>query len=613
MNKMLGGEKRHNRLIYGFLSLVLMTYFAFGINHINKFLTADEHYWIYERIPQYWDATASGNFKKTYINDKPGVSIALVSGFGYFSNYSEMRAGIEQNKDIKSLDPHKDDNLRDNLMALRLPLLIFNGAFMILFFWLIKRLTENDWIALMSVIFAACSPILIGISQIINPDALLWSLSTGAIFSYLNLLKSEEKKFIALTAVLTGMAILTKYVANILFLFYIFLLAYYLMTAFGNKLQPGLAKKYALKQLAYYGIIIMGSLATATILMPAVFVKITYLQKLTLDFSGLQKTLWLIGAGIIFILTDAFLKNRLTIFFQKYILRKDIVFRIISLILFLVFACLLFGRNVNPDWNMFQNIPFDIKNLSDIKDAYYPNIANLLLLEFSPLVFSLTPITLILILALWLSMLYKKNDHAFPVFSLSFFILLYYFGSIFSDTLATIRYSVMLYPLIAFLAGVSFWEISRKIKDFPYKNVVLVFGALIISIASLWMIKPYYFNYTNALLPKNQIITDSWGYGGYEAAEFINSQPDAKNLTVWSDFYGVCEFIQGKCLTKYSINRENTKIDYYVLTRRGKIRLKGNRDGAGAKQYYSLENADWELFIDGRPDNYIKIFKATNQ
>jgi hypothetical protein len=601
-----------NRSTYVFLAILVVSYFAFALQHLTKFLTADEHYWIYERIPQYWDALFLGELKKTYINDKPGVSIALVSGFGYFANYQEMRDGVEQNKYIKSLDPHSDDNLQDNFLALRLPLVIFNGLFLIVFFWLIKKITENDWIALWGVLFAALSPILIGISQIINPDALLWSFSTGAILSYLNLLKSSERKFLALTAVFVGMAILTKYVSNILFPLLAFLLIYYFLIEYGQKIKVENAKEYVLRQLAYYGIVVAGALVTVSVFMPAVFVKISYLKKLTLDFSGLQKTSWLIILAIIFLLADMFWKNRLTFFFQKFILRKDVVVKFVYLMLIFIFAGLLLGRYFNPEWSLFQNVSFDTKNLSDIKDLNQYNFIHLALLEFSPLVFSLTPIVVLLVLTLWIKRLFGKGEQEFLTFSLSVFLLLYYFGSIFSDTLATIRYSIILYPLLAILAGISLWEISLYFKQKYEIKIMFTVAVFACSFVSLYLIKPFYFNYTSALLPKNQTITDSWGYGGYEAVQYLNAMPGSENMMIWSDFFGVCEFFQGKCLTAYNVNSETTKIDYYVLTRRGKIRYKGNRDGAGAKKYYEAANPVWELYIDDRPDNYIKIYKSIN-
>ena len=63
------------------------------------------------------------------------------------------------------------------------------------------------------------------------------------------------------------------------------------------------------------------------------------------------------------------------------------------------------------------------------------------------------------------------------------------------------------------------------------------------SVKEIKGIYPFYFNYTNELLPKNDIITTAWGYGGYEAAKFINNlSDDPKSTIVWTDYGGVCSF-----------------------------------------------------------------------
>ncbi|MEP7162262.1 MAG: hypothetical protein ABI747_00650, partial [Candidatus Moraniibacteriota bacterium] len=123
-------------------------------------------------------------------------------------------------------------------------------------------------------------------------------------------------------------------------------------------------------------------------------------------------------------------------------------------------------------------------------------------------------------------------------------------------------------------------------------------------------------NYMNGFLPKKMLLTDSWGYGGYEAAQYLNALPDAKNLTVWSDYYGVCEFLVGKCLTAYSFDGSKIKPDYYVLTRRGRIRYMSRYDrweeksGLIAYQYYDRPDPDWAVIIDGRPGNFVKVVKV---
>jgi len=209
------------------LALSVCLFYAFGAYHLGKFKTADEYYWIQERVPQYWDALSSQNLKKTLINDKPGISVALVSGAGLLFEEAPIRYLTKVDDDLKTYAVEKSERVN---LAFRLPILIFNGFFLIFFFWIIRRTTENRWIALWSVILMSLSPILIGISQIINPDSLLWAFSTAAIFSYFALLKTGEKKFIFLTSLFAGFSVLSKYTADILFpFFFLFMLIFYLI------------------------------------------------------------------------------------------------------------------------------------------------------------------------------------------------------------------------------------------------------------------------------------------------------------------------------------------------------------------------------------------------
>ena len=88
----------------------------------------------------------------------------------------------------------------------------------------------------------------------------------------------------------------------------------------------------------------------------------------------------------------------------------------------------------------------------------------------------------------------------------------------------------------------------KRISAVPKSWLFGVFVAL--NVISILMISPFYFSYTNNLLPKTYIINGAWGYGGYEAAQYLNNLPDAKNITVWVDVYGVCEFFVGKCIVR---------------------------------------------------------------
>lgn len=173
----------------------------------------------------------------------------------------------------------------------------------------------------------------------------------------------------------------------------------------------------------------------------------------------------------------------------------------------------------------------------------------------------------------------------------------------------------MLYPIAAILASLGIWQLVHFIKNKSSKKY-LTLTVFLISLIELYLVAPFYLNYTNLLLPKKYTISNSWGFGGYEAAQFINSQPNAENLIVWSDYYGVCPFIKGKCITQYKFNSSLYKIDYFVITHRGKERMtNSNVSWMGTKTNQLNKNnpqwkLEWELDINGRPKNFVKVFKS---
>ena len=79
-------KKDWSILLLLFIIFPLVAYLWLGFQNLTKFETADEHLWInnpYEgRIHQYWDAMSQKDWSQTRINDKPGVSLAYISGLG---------------------------------------------------------------------------------------------------------------------------------------------------------------------------------------------------------------------------------------------------------------------------------------------------------------------------------------------------------------------------------------------------------------------------------------------------------------------------------------------------------------------------------------------------
>lgn len=600
------------------LSGILAAYFFFGLFHIGQFITADEHYWIYERIPAYFDAIDDGKWKKTLISDKPGVTLALVSGPALlFFDDPESHCTEGQDKIIRC-DITRSESL---LFAFRFPLLLANIFLLLVSFFLLRAAFRNEWIALLTMLFTATAPILVGISQISNPDALLWSLGFAAIASYLAWLRTNRFRFFLSTALFFGFALLAKYAVLVLLPFFLlFSLVFFLFEKNGDASFQPTFRKHLLFLLALPVI----ACALFALFLPAVIVNPDgFLKTLSENFPKFNpKTL---GIGLSFFalpFLDAFLfRSRIFLSIKRLWTKKPYA-GIRPFPLVFLFTALVSARYAFPQWDIFSAIPFDMKDLSNAR--YYTesplNIWEKIFLETNPFLFSLAPLPLFGMLAAWILATFR-NDFRFlfetTVLSLSLFYFLLVL--IVGNTLGTPRYLVLLFPLASLIAAIGYLNLFHILKErffsFRFARELTFLLFFIGSLVPLFFAAPFFLNYSNFLLPKHALISDAWGSGGYEAAQYLNALPNAERLTVWSDYYGVCEFFVGRCLTAYTFDREIVKPDYYILTRRGEMRYMSRFErwerlsGLQAHLFYDRTDPDWSFPLHGNPNNSIRIFK----
>ncbi|MEI7426120.1 MAG: phospholipid carrier-dependent glycosyltransferase [Candidatus Moraniibacteriota bacterium] len=594
--------------------LALTCYFSFGLYHLTKFDTADEHYWIdQDRISQYWNALGKGDWKKTRINDKPGITLAYVSGIGLLFDKNHSAQINERGEVFTSYDNLEFQRIN---FYYRFPLLIFNGLFSLFFFWVIKKLTENVWIGLWSATLILLSPILLGVSQIVNPDSLSWLFCSATILSFLLFIKNASKKVLALTTLFLGLALATKYIALILvyFLFFIFIAYILYYYKFNEEEKSEFSKKIQKIATAYLAIIFGGFFVFA-LLMPAVFVKSKYLFKDIINFSHTGFLFWgMICFNIAIILDGYFWKSRITLFCLKYLNHfKRIIFKSIIVIVSGVslFAFVSWATGIN--FFNLEAVPFDSRQ-SDffISLAFWKK----LILQSRPLVFSLTPLVLFGLFFIWLKVIFQKTKHDFLVFMLSAFILIYWLAVTMQNLLVNIRYGIILQPLVIFMAVLGIWEFLQYKIFLKINKIIFSLIILLSSIISLWSVQPFYFNYANIFLPRHNLITGAWGYGGYEAGQAITALAGGKEIIVIADYPGICPFITGQCVDISNDNKEkvvdvlNQKRDdvYFVLTRRGQVRW--NYIG----QFIAVMKKPplWELNIDNRPGNFVRVYKQEN-
>ncbi|MFC1756488.1 glycosyltransferase family 39 protein, partial [Patescibacteria group bacterium] len=552
---------KEKKIVQLLLVISVMAFFSFGFYHLTKFETVDEHFWKYERVGKYWEGwklgLTEGKWRKTHINDKPGITTAIISGIGLLFEPNPESHRIRDDKITEGqLYTVYDEGRTEKInLALRLPLLLFNSFFLLFFFWTIKKITGNSWLSAMTVMFMAFTPVLVGISQIINPDTLLWTFAAGAIFSYFALLKFGTRNFLILTTLLTGLSLLSKYTANVLFPLYIIIFLSNLFIDYSSLIKTVGVKKYILDNLKHFAVIAIGAVTIFSLLMPSVFERSKHLFEGTVGSPVLESIYPFLLIFLALLLADALiLKSKIISIISKFLNEyKQVVLSITSMVLIFFFVFVI----INP-WTSNPIIPLD--NVKEDafyeKDLLFPMLAEYnpflklvtkLAIEMQPFIFSLTPLVIFSILFLWCKIIFKKIEKfELPVFIITLFTLIYFAGTLYSGVLANPRYSIILYPLYAFLAAIGIYELvnTSTIRKFLPKKREILISIFIIhaGVFSLWNTKPFYLTYENFLLPKEYVLTDAWGYGSYEAAQHLNSKPNASDLVIWSDRSAICQF-----------------------------------------------------------------------
>jgi hypothetical protein len=605
------------------LILSMSLFFVFGWQHLSQFVTADERYWVYERIPQYWNAMLNGQWRKTLINDKPGVSLALITGPGFFAHpQAKAEHVIAAADDTAAFETSLTQEI---YRSFRLPILAFNALFLWVLFRILGKTTGNAWVALWATSGIALSPVLIGISQIVNPDALLWSFFAAALFAFLALLFRPSRTLSTVSGITLGLAILSKYTAVILYPFFFLLIPAYQMFPRGASADDDTDASACVKRhLRQYLTVCALSLVTIVALLPEMLLKPRYFAQFLTGFSSSLSFAYVGIAALLFCaaLLLSF-HHRLATLFLHRLKRAGIrAYPLLSRTLFAAtfgfFIIILIGERFFPDWGLFRDVPFDIKETRYLdRLPYIPNFWETVAFNLHTLVFSLPPITLALALVVWLrhAVAPGRNALSFVALAATGMIAVFPIVNVFAGVVTSVRYNIVLYPLVSLVAGIGLWElVERRIRT---PRARLAFSLLFIGTLSVSteLARPFYFTYTNDLLPKNRIISDAWGQGGYEAAQYINAQPNAESLVVWADYYGVCEFIRGICITDNHYSGPY-RPDYYVLTRRGKIRYQPEHvrwrsvTAIEPYKYYPLADPIWHLHIDQRPQSFIRVYRA---
>ncbi len=587
---------------------VLIANFSFGFPRLSRYSSVDEPYWTYARISKFWNAIAAHKWKSTNINDKPGITVVLLSGFGLTKINPMQYKSLRQ--EPKTAGQLNDINYINFIF--RLPIFLFDLAMLLVFYFLLKKLF-NRTIALFSLIFIGLSPILLGISLIINPDALLWTFLPLSMIGYFVFQKENNRKYLILSGIFLGLALLTKYVSNILYVFF-FTLPFF--DYIFREEKPGLSR-FLRKSGMDYLILVITSMITFFILFPATWKKPSMVLKGTFLSKVFQTTWPIFAAIIVLIAIDIYLleSKNARLILDKISRYKKIILRVVFGLFLLAIAIAMINTYAGMKIYNFESIIASPKGSSGLFDPYV--FSGKILADFFGLIFGVSPLILLFAVYAMLIPFRKKikADTAMAVvFYFLLFIALYYIGSTVNSVVATVRYQIALYPLFLIVAAIG---LEKIVSDFKLKKIMpeITFSVLLMAILifSLFQIKPFYFAYASSILPSNYTLNlKDMGDGSYEAADYLNSLPNAQNMTIWSDKGAVCAEFRGNCVIGFKTAYfQGNKFSYFVTSTGRKSRtsklyhhLKNIIDFPKA---YSTNQFAKEILIGNQINNVIKI------
>jgi 4-amino-4-deoxy-L-arabinose transferase-like glycosyltransferase len=592
-------------------------FFSFGFHHLTKYAAVDEPLWLDGRIHRYWKNIGEHDWRGTNISDKPGITVALVTGPGTLFKSSKEFKTVHYQGEVLNL---KND-VESYYFAFRFPELLFITLMLPLFYFFLERLIGRRS-ALMGFAFLATSPILVGMAKIINPDSLLWLFTPLSLISYLVFRKRGSFRYLIFSGIFLGLALLTKYVANILFVFYLGLI--FLEYLFDQRAAVLAFADHLKRSLKHLAILTFTALTTFYALFPAVWVKPEKLLKGTVLSQAFEKVAPVFAVIALVIFLDQWLnRSRITSGIAALFTKWKQAIAISVAVSFL--AAALF--TVFDVWAGMR--PYDFMDLlaSPKTIATRSDFIGVFLTNFYPFLFGIVPLSFLLLFATPFFFLKKNFAESIALrtaFYLIVFILLYYLGATVNGVASIVRYQIILFPMAAIISGIALEHILVALrKRFSVQEMptpVFAASAVVFIGAVSLFFTPYPLSYASTMLPASyHTDVKDMGAGSYEAAMWLNSRPGAENMLIWTDKDGVCKFFVGRCKRGLDYQKlRNDGLDYIVTSagresRTGKMMagdIMSQKLGLiRFDQYYNRTDTAHEIDINSRKSHFVKIFK----
>lgn len=607
-------DRKHRPELF-LVTMLTLAFFFFGLHDLTRFAAVDEPLWLDGRIGKFWKHLSEQAMDKTLVSDKPGITVTLLTGPGLLvaepKNYRDTRYEFEAK--------HPGTTIEDLYLAFRLPLLIAITLLLPFFYILLVPLVGTS-AALFGYSAITLSPILIGMSKIVNPDSLLFVFAPLSLLAYLVFLEKRVWRYLFFSGVFLGLALLTKYVANILIV-YFFALSF--LYPLWKRDEP-----LSLNFLFQVFLLWLGTgLATLYLFVPAFWIDPSLLLSSTLLSQAFEKVAFLFITLIFLAFVDqVFLQGRRSTALLEALKRKsELIGKLLLGTSALIFGFVLLNGLLGMPWIDFGEV------LASPKNSKLHGLVFVYLSNFYPLVFGSVPLVLLgmgtLLWRSWRTMGRMQSSLERLTLAILFFILLYSLGSTINGVALINRYQIMLYPLFALLGGIGLSlllaPLIAKIKLSPLSPALNHLSVVIVSLALALspLLTPFPLSYASILLPKQFTIDlKDMGAGSYEAAEYLNQLPNARETAIWTDKSGVCKFYVGPCIDGFNLARLKAHSVRYLVLSSGRESRTQNRfvpkpdliDKEGEpillNTYYQRHDPLHEIKINGRSDQTVKIF-----
>lgn len=586
--------KKESPTYYIWITLALVITAVLNLLNITTFVTADEPKWVLTRIPTFVYELVNLNWHKLFISDKPGISLSWIvaSGFIFSKNFKSVLTNPYFSYCSTS---YCTDHLAGKIMGdpqllfwSRLPLIVTNVLLLLWLTLLVKKCVNSPAASLVFLILTATNPTIRGMTAIINPDSLSWFFPLGFFLTFFLYLKEKRSLFLWQSSLIFALGALNKF--NFLIVYPLTVLLVPLgFLFFGHSFRFTVASFFRVFLLSWLISLIFWPYL---LLAPQKYLAITI-------FKPLFRQIFL---PITFLFVVYFW---LGIYLEKTLIKQRAL-----LIRSLIILPLLLGSLILATLYYTPHLPSVAKGTKVIAP-----FTSLVVNNFFYHIYSQTTLTFIVYLFCLASVFYislKPNKQLttsqFLACTSLLFILIFLLGSAASSHQTSPRYQIAVFPFVSLLIVSSSTWLDKL--EFKKLTNLIIFAFFSINV---WLLKPflpYYLLYHNHLLPPGKLVFDGWGLGGYEAAQYLNKKPNAKNLKVYASYEGFKPFFKGQTLNSNTIPSFYS-IDYFVIFKQGEKSIIIGNNPLENKFWREKAPAEFQFSINKVP--VVKVIKNKSQ